>query len=485
MIPMVKLAKILPRLLLLVLSMCGLVVAAPLTIAVNDMSPRGIQASDAAIVSERLRSELVRGGTFRVMDRGQMEVVLREQAFQQSGACDQSECAVQIGKILSVDQMVVGTVGKLGALYTLSAQLLDVETGAIALSVNQDFQGPIEDLLSQAVPLIAAKLVAGKQGIDPAAARADLYVTSVPTGAAIELDGVLRPERTPATLQTLLPGVHRLRLSTDSRFGLSEVALVAGELRKVSVDLKPGIGTLKIVSHPPGAQAKLDGKVLAETPFKLSVAAGTHVLELRQTGMVPVRDSFVLRPDAELVRTFVLEPGREVSLTSGFGVFVAARDSLRTRRLQSDSSDQWLPFGVWHLAVEDPRFEPWSANFQVDRSRSGLRLDLVPRGAFADSIRGVRQARTRRVRWAWASAGASLASFAVAGYLHHDALRAADRAEAASRDYDAAVFGQDMAGLRDAHSSAVKHANSALVQAWIADGVGGVLLVTSIVCWSF
>lgn len=461
--------------------------AAPLTIAVNDLSPRGIQASDAAIVSERLRSELVRGGTFRVMDRGQMDVVLREQAFQQSGACDQSECAVQMGKLLSVDQMVVGSVGKLGALYTLSAQLLDVETGAIALSVNQDFQGPIEDLLSQAVPLIAAKLVAGRQGIQAGSASADLYLTSRPDGGTIELDGQLRPETTPATLQGIPAGVHRIRVTTPSHVGVGEVALAAGELRRFDLDLAPGQANLKIVTRPPGARASLDGKFLAETPFKRDIPAGAHLLEVRLPGRVPVVESLVVRPDASLERTIDLPVGQILSLRADFpDVLARALDSLRTLSLPADGRETWLPVGAWTLRVEDSRFAPWASEVRLEGgARREIRIPLVPVGSFADSIDRLAEARSRRHRAGWVSAVLSAAAFTTAGFLHLDAVRASDRADAASEAYDAALFGEDMAALRKDHATAVKHANASLLEAWIADGVGGALLVTSIVCWSF
>ncbi|MDI6640975.1 MAG: CsgG/HfaB family protein, partial [Elusimicrobiota bacterium] len=65
-------------------------------------------ASDASIVSDLLRTELVKIGKFKVLDRANMESILAEQKFQISGCTDQ-ECAVKIGKLLNVQQVVVGT----------------------------------------------------------------------------------------------------------------------------------------------------------------------------------------------------------------------------------------------------------------------------------------------------------------------------------------------------------------------------------------
>ena len=46
--------------------------------------------------------------------------MLKEQGFQQSG-CVSSECAVEAGKLLGVDQIVTGSIGKIGSYYTVSA----------------------------------------------------------------------------------------------------------------------------------------------------------------------------------------------------------------------------------------------------------------------------------------------------------------------------------------------------------------------------
>jgi hypothetical protein len=45
-----------------------------------------------------------------------MEKILAESSFQQTG-CTSSECAVQIGKILNVKHMIVGSLSKLMDTY--------------------------------------------------------------------------------------------------------------------------------------------------------------------------------------------------------------------------------------------------------------------------------------------------------------------------------------------------------------------------------
>jgi hypothetical protein len=111
---------------------------AKLNIAVNDLSPKGIQQSDAEIISERLRSELLNTGVFKVMERNDMASVLKEQGFQQTGACDEASCLVEVGQLLGVERMVAGSVGKIASMHTISLRMTNVATGEIGLAVNAE-----------------------------------------------------------------------------------------------------------------------------------------------------------------------------------------------------------------------------------------------------------------------------------------------------------------------------------------------------------
>lgn len=109
-------------------------------------------------LSSAMGTQLVKTGRFRVLEREQVNMILREQGFQQSGACDGGECAVQVGKLLSVDRLVVGHVAKVGEIYTLSARLVNVESGVTEKSVTRNGSTKPETVLTRAIPLAAREL---------------------------------------------------------------------------------------------------------------------------------------------------------------------------------------------------------------------------------------------------------------------------------------------------------------------------------------
>lgn len=117
-----------------------------MNVAVLDLEGRGISALEAATLTDRLRSEMVELGYFQVVERGQMEMILEEQGFQQVG-CTSVECAVEVGKLLGVEKMVAGTIGKIGALYTVDVRMFDVTTGAIEKVSKRDHRGDVEGLI--------------------------------------------------------------------------------------------------------------------------------------------------------------------------------------------------------------------------------------------------------------------------------------------------------------------------------------------------
>ncbi len=115
-------------------------------VAILDLEGRGISDLEAATLTDRLRSEMVTVGAFVVVERGQMEMLLEEQGFQQTG-CTSAECAVEVGKLLGVQKMVTGSIGKLGELYTVDARMFDVQTGEIERVSKREHRGGIEGLI--------------------------------------------------------------------------------------------------------------------------------------------------------------------------------------------------------------------------------------------------------------------------------------------------------------------------------------------------
>jgi len=171
------------------------------TLAVLDFDSRGaITAGEAGTLAERLRSYLVHTGAFIIVERGKMASILQEQGFQQTG-CTSNECAVEVGRILNVQEMVAGAVGKIGARYTLDVRLIDVETARILSSITKEYSGAAEGLI-ELVELTARQL-AGKVG--------GLTVTTTPVAATVFVDN-RQAGVAPLKAFIVSAGEHQVRL---------------------------------------------------------------------------------------------------------------------------------------------------------------------------------------------------------------------------------------------------------------------------------
>jgi len=132
------------------------VVAGQVTnVAVADMEATGVSASAATVVSDWVRGELVRDGRINVVERKNMEKILAEAAFQQSG-CTNQECAVRLGKLLNANVIVVGGLGVLFGSHVLNVRAVDVETGKVFYSDTA--RGKDVDEVQAAVIALAKRL---------------------------------------------------------------------------------------------------------------------------------------------------------------------------------------------------------------------------------------------------------------------------------------------------------------------------------------
>jgi TolB-like protein len=131
------------------------------TVAVLDFEGRGISQLEAQTLTDRLSSELANTNAVILVERNQMNEILEEQGFQQSG-CTSAECAAEVGALLGVQQMVAGSFGKIGNSYTIDAKIFSVETGATIKTVSKTYRGEVDGLITE-IEILAWELV----GLEP------------------------------------------------------------------------------------------------------------------------------------------------------------------------------------------------------------------------------------------------------------------------------------------------------------------------------
>lgn len=107
------------------------------TIAVYGFEVIGRQNdSYARFATEKLTHEIVSLGDLMVIERSRIDQVLKEQSLSMTGAID-SGTAAKIGKILSVDAVIIGTIHVTDKQVEFIARVIQSENGIILASADE------------------------------------------------------------------------------------------------------------------------------------------------------------------------------------------------------------------------------------------------------------------------------------------------------------------------------------------------------------
>ena len=188
-------------------------------LAVLELEATGISTSDAKVLTQTLTSNIIDLGDYIVVERANIDKILKEQKFQSSG-CTDSECAVEIGQLLNADLTIIGTAGKVGSTYTIQARIINVETGEAIQSAKFTHKGEIDELLSIGIESIAHELLGlpYQKKIKPTATGSGyggtLILTSDPEGAEVYIGGNYF-DNSPLLLQDFPSGEYDITLKLE------------------------------------------------------------------------------------------------------------------------------------------------------------------------------------------------------------------------------------------------------------------------------
>ena len=129
-----------------------------ISVGLMDLGSSGISSRIVKFLTDRLIIELQNTGKFSVMERDKRDVILKEQGFQQTGACDQTACLVEAGRLLPIQKMIGGSVGKIGKTYSIQVRMVDLKTGEVEVTTARDYNQEIDYLLTRGMKEVALDL---------------------------------------------------------------------------------------------------------------------------------------------------------------------------------------------------------------------------------------------------------------------------------------------------------------------------------------
>jgi len=172
-------------------------------------------------------TELVKRGSFRVMERERLEAILEEKNLHLSGDID-PKTAVKLGKMIGVEYLIVGAVTELG----VADRNVNVPTylfGGRVPSVDVRSQKMDAALDARAFSTTTGEIVWAETASE-STSDSSVYVAGA--GGGVEdhrkLDRLLRP-----VVMKLADSLGRAKISTSGLGGASDASGVAGKIAKV------------------------------------------------------------------------------------------------------------------------------------------------------------------------------------------------------------------------------------------------------------
>ena len=110
------------------------------TLGILDLvAKEGVTQSDASILTDFVFDAAYKFGRekYKIIARGQRDELLEEHGFSFSDLCDEVTCAIQAGKYLSADYVIVGSFTKFGSKFYVIVQTINVNTTEVGGSARR------------------------------------------------------------------------------------------------------------------------------------------------------------------------------------------------------------------------------------------------------------------------------------------------------------------------------------------------------------
>lgn len=217
---------------------------------------------------------------------------------------DKGECVKLVSRALDADCSISGSVTQQGMRYSYGLHLTC--DGVVVSSPSGD-----ATRRAQLLVRVGEDTVTMCKALDFGL----LKVRSIPTGAAVEVDGETRNWVTPLALE-LEPGRHTVKIRMKHyKASVHEVRVSVRAPQIVEARLEPLPTSLYIQAldratgiEIRGARVFIDQQDVGVTPFDQDIAAGPHEVRIEHVRYASTKVSVTTSPERHTRKTFYLQP---------------------------------------------------------------------------------------------------------------------------------------------------------------------------------
>jgi len=356
-------------------------------IAVLPFSPFGVSEAEAQILTRLFETAIVNTEAFFVIEQSQAGEILEVQEYSLGGCTDEA-CAVEIGKLLAAENIILGTVSKLGAKFIVTAKIIDVTSGKNIRADSVEGMA-IEDMTEQ-VNVLAVRLanivpVSGLPATGTVSTGTgtlgELFISTSPEGAVIRIDGVDKGT-SPALVSGIAPGTILVEVQKGDTYASEEVSVVPDQLIEISLNLASMAGRIFIETEDKDLQVFLDGELKGAVGDGLlkDVELGDHQLELKGTDRYWKGDVTVEMGKTSRIAPVIVGMGM-VAYDLPEGATAVVTGSMQKMKLIGQGEVN-LPVDKYNVIVSGDYYETLRTGFSV---MEGVKTEFRPELKFAET----------------------------------------------------------------------------------------------------
>ena len=350
-------------------------------IAILQFNPIGVSESDSQVLTNLFEAAIVNTGVFEVIEQNKADQILEAQAYSLSSCTDES-CAVEIGELLSAENIIIGSVSKLGGVFIVTAKIIDVTSGKNIRADSVEGE-KIEEMTKQ-VGILADKLAGRSNGqtLTVVEGTGEIFVHTEPADAEIFINGLSRGQ-SPLLIKSLPAGTLLLEAQKGTLYASSEITVSLDELSEITLTLDAAPGRLFIQTDDPSLRIIIDGKNAGTAGSGLfkDIVPGTHELVMENN-------------ERYYKETFSVEPGKTTELeiypawlgTINWNLPEAATASLTgemRNAVYTGEGEDRLPSGSYKVKITGPYYIDFETEIMIKKDSPGL---LAPELSFSDSL---------------------------------------------------------------------------------------------------
>ena len=272
-------------------------------IAILDLEvSSGVSPELKASFSDQLFLEILRTNNYSLVDRGKIRKIFEDEKEGIPNLAS-TDSISRFGRKLGADKVITGEVRKIGEIFYLTLQMIDIQTARVESTASFNCQCDIAGLV-ESVKYLGLKLLG--QPIEdelrrlrsfPGEGWGAVEIKSDPKGASVYLDGRVLDGVTPLRAEKISSGEHSILLVKGGFSGGGRAVIRPHEVFRAEYSLTKQKGTLEVSSEPQEADFFLDGSYQGKTPVVINdIFAGKHELRITKKWFLDYEGEIEVKP---------------------------------------------------------------------------------------------------------------------------------------------------------------------------------------------